>query len=291
MTGWFITSGYFRNESVEYTENAFRLAFQKYGVGFEAYKSNELQFYLDGGEVKLLQNYAKPDFAIFWDKDVVLAGALEKWGVKVFNNSRAIELCDDKVKTLNFLAECGINMPKTVFAPLVFGNREESDEKFLTGLMQILSFPVVVKEASGSFGWQVYLAKDKAELLSLRQKLVHQPHLYQQFIKESAGKDARIIVIGGKAVASIVRQNDKDFRANVELGAKVSYRKAEQSFFAMAEKVCKLLDLDYAGVDLLFGKDGPLLCEVNSNAYFKGFESCCGIKVAEIYLDFALSKL
>ena len=124
MTGWFITSGYFRNESVEYTENAFRLAFQKYGVGFEAYKSNELQFYLDGGEVKLLQNYEKPDFAIFWDKDVVLSGALEKWGVKVFNNSRAIELCDDKVKTLSFLAECGINMPKTVFAPLVFGNRE-----------------------------------------------------------------------------------------------------------------------------------------------------------------------
>lgn len=292
MKGWFITSGYFRNETVQYTEDAFKAAFNKFKIDFAAYKSNELQFFLDGdGSVKLLQNFKKPDFAIFWDKDVVLANLLEKWDVRVFNNSRSVELCDDKVKTCAYLADCGINLPKTVFAPLVFGNRSERDEKFLNGLVEILSFPIVVKEANGSFGWQVYLANDKTELRSLRQKLLHTPHLYQRFVSESAGKDVRIIVVGGQSVASIVRQNDKDFRANVELGAKASYQKVDDCFYNAAEKVCKLLNLDYAGVDLLFGKDGPLLCEVNSNAYFKGLESCCNVKIAEIYLNYILAEL
>ena len=32
------------------------------------------------------------------------------------------------------------------------------------------------------------------------------------------------------------------------------------------------LGLDYCGVDLLETDEGPVLCEVNSNAFFEGFD-------------------
>ena len=50
----------------------------------------------------------------------------------------------------------------------------------------------------------------------------------------------------------------------------------------MALQVCKELELDFAGVDILFGKEEePILCEVNSNAHFKNIYDCTGVNVAE----------
>jgi len=291
MKGWFVTSGYFQNESVLYVKEAFQKAFQKEGVEFLHYKSNQLAYWIDqGGDVVFKAE--KPDFVIFWDKDIVLASMLEKWGARVFNNSKSIEICDDKVKTLVHLANCGIPMPKTVFAPLVFSNRQETDDTFLDNLVETLDFPIVVKESNGSFGWQVYLANNVQQLKTLRQKLVHTSHLYQEFVSSSKGRDVRVIVIGGKAVCSMTRQNDGDFRANVELGGVAKYQPVDDSFLQMAQKCSNELNLDYAGVDLLIGDNGqPLLCEVNSNAYFRGMESCFDIDVAHVYLRHILKNI
>ena len=49
---------------------------------------------------------------------------------------------------------------------------------------------------------------------------------------------------------------------------------------SLAIKVTSLLGLDFAGVDLLFGPKGPLICEINSNAHFKNIDECTGSNVA-----------
>jgi glutathione synthase/RimK-type ligase-like ATP-grasp enzyme len=36
-------------------------------------------------------------------------------------------------------------------------------------------------------------------------------------------------------------------------------------------------------VDLLETAQGPVLCEVNSNAFFEGFEKALGVDVAALY--------
>ncbi len=291
MLGWFVTSGYFQNESVLYVKDCFKNAFKKHGIDFCDVKSNEKICCINESGNVVLQG-EKPDFVVFWDKDVLFATMLEKLGIKVFNNSRAIEICDDKAKTVVALAECGIAMPKTVVSPLVFANCDENDETFINNLVQTIDFPVVVKESSGSFGWQVYLAKNKQELKDLRKKLLHTSHLYQQFVSSSKGKDVRVIVVGGKAIASMVRQNQNDFRANVELGGTAKYMPVDDVFLRTAETCAKVLGLDYAGVDLLIDKNGlPLVCEVNSNAYFKGMQSCFDVDVADLYLQHILKKL
>ena len=53
----------------------------------------------------------------------------------------------------------------------------------------------------------------------------------------------------------------------------------------MAVKVVKELGLDFAGVDILFGKDGPILCEVNSNAQFKGLYNATGISIPDAIFE------
>ncbi|MBR2372545.1 MAG: RimK family alpha-L-glutamate ligase [Clostridia bacterium] len=291
MLGWFVTSGYFQNESVFYVKDCFKNAFKQHGIDFCHVKSNEKICYINENGNLILQG-EKPDFVVFWDKDVLFAKMLEQLGIKVFNNSRAIEICDDKAKTAVALAGQNIPMPKTVVSPLVFSNCDETDETFINNLVNTLDFPMIVKESSGSFGWQVYLAKDKNQLKDLRKKLLHTSHLYQQFVSSSSGKDVRVIVVGGKAIASMVRENKNDFRANVELGGTAKYMPVDDVFLHTAENCAKVLGLDYAGVDLLVDKNGlPLVCEVNSNAYFKGMQSVFNVDVADVYLQYILKKL
>mgnify|MGYP002627967192 CR=1 FL=1 len=54
-----------------------------------------------------------PDYVIFWDKDIVLAKQLENMGLKLFNSSRAIEICDNKALTYVEL-NGKIEMPDTI---------------------------------------------------------------------------------------------------------------------------------------------------------------------------------
>ena len=60
---------------------------------------------------------------------------------------------------------------------------------------------------------------------------------------------------------------------------------------ALAVRAAETLGLDFAGVDVLFGKDGPLICEVNSNAHFKTTLDCTGVNMADAIMRDIKRKL
>ena len=62
------------------------------------------------------------------------------------------------------------------------------------------------------------------------------------------------------------------------------------SFFN-PEQDAKVLNLDIAGIDLLFDKDGYKICEANSNPGFSGFEKFCGIDVADRITEYVKYKI
>ena len=65
-----------------------------------------------------------------------------------------------------------------------------------------------------------------------------------------------------------------------------------KEFIALAEKVAKLLKLDYMGIDLMYGKNGePILCEVNSNAFFEMAEEITNINVAGAYVEHIIKTI
>ena len=225
------------------------------------------------------------DFCVYLDKDKYLSKLLEKKGMRLFNSSDAVEVCDDKL--LTSIALTGIvPMPKTLPAPLCYTPSAPVNGEMLDRVETLLNYPVVVKECFGSLGKGVHLARGRGELEALAERLKGMPHLFQEFISESAGRDLRVICIGGRAICAMERRSETDFRSNAELGGKGTAVEISDEARKLSERAAKALGLDYCGVDLLFGKDGLLLSEVNSNAFFGTIERVTGVDVASHYADY-----
>ena len=293
MRGILVYNGSFINHQVEGMLNSFKHAFKALGVELIAVMSGEFIVRYDGNICVFWNGKAfdKPaaDFILFWDKDIRLARAFENIGLRVFNNSEAIEVCDNKLTTFEALIGQGIPMPLTIAAPFVYNNREPHNAAaFLNNVESVLGYPVIVKEACGSLGMQVYLVNNRDELSAIYSRLKHLPHLYQKYIEESRGLDIRVYVIGGKAAGMCERRGTADFRSNIQFGGKMSVIKPDKEYVRLAEKAAKLIKLDYCAVDFLSDKDGPLLCEVNSNAFFNTFVGLGGTDIALEYARYVL---
>lgn len=231
------------------------------------------------------------DFVLFWDKDVLLASQLEAAGAHVFNSAESILLCDDKSLTWQKLHAAGIPVPVTIPAPKTFAGVGYPDLHFTEEAADLLGFPMVVKECFGSFGQQVYLCRDLQALQQLVTEKAGIPLLFQQAVTESFGHDLRISVAGGRAEACILREStDGDFRSNLTLGGRMTAFEPTDDQRDIALRACNVLGLTFAGVDVLFGKDGPLICEVNSNAHFKTTLQATGVNMADKILDCILEK-
>lgn len=257
---------------------------EKLHVSIDIMRNDFFAAYItSGGDIaSKLSGY---DFCIYLDKDKYISYMLEKAGIRLFNSARAIELCDDKMTTALALSNSGIPMPKTLPGLLCYDEGAPLNEQALRIVEEELGYPVIVKSSFGSMGTGVFKAENFEELKGAASALKMQPHLFQQYIAESAGRDIRVIVIGGKAVAAMERISGGDFRSNIAMGGRGLKIDMPVQVKEMAEKAAALLNLDYCGADILFGKDGFYLCEVNSNAFFDGIEAATGVNIAKLYAN------
>lgn len=290
IKGALVVNGYMRTSKFEDIKNLYIEAGQRQNIEIEVWYTDEVCYGIkDNHEPFINKTIEDIKFILFLDKDVMLARLLEEMGLKVFNSSQAIANCDHKGMTMMALKGSGIATAKTLMAPLVFkGIFDESKEDvYIEKIEEVLNYPLVVKECYGSFGMQVYLARSKEELIKIRRQLIDIPHLYQEFIESSKGRDVRIHVVGGKVVASMLRRNEEDFRANITNGGSMYEYEPSKAFKEVAIQACQYLGLDFAGVDLMFGQgDEPILCEVNSNAHIRNILELTGINVADKIMEY-----
>ena len=292
--GWLIYNGSLISNKFTEVNNRYKESAKKKGIDLDLIKNNEIYSLVENGStaIKMDSDKLNPDFILFMDKDIRLARHLEKLGYRLFNSSKTIELCDDKISTYQVLSDNNIKMPKTLFSPMMFKGTKENDNKFIDFIEKEFKYPIIIKEAFGSFGAQVYLVKNQEELIKKRNELLYVPHLYQEFISSSRGRDARLHVVGDKVVASMLRTSDTDFRANLANGGKMHKFEPPESFVKLAVKASKLLGADFSGVDILFGEENePIICEVNSNAHIKNIYDCTGVDVAGCIFDYILMNL
>ncbi len=222
-----------------------------------------------------------PDRVIFWDKDILLARFLEKIGLKVYNSSFSIEMSDDKALTYTLLKKNNIPTPETVFCPMTYENiGYKNIEAFIEPVAKKLGFPFIIKECKGSFGKGVYLAENLHSAKNIIEN-TNKPLIFQKFIKECMGEDIRINVVGKKCVASMLRKSKDDFRANITLGGTAFDYEPTQQEKALALECASAFDLTFGGIDILRTNNGPVICEVNSNAHFKSIYDCTGVNVGE----------
>lgn len=293
--GLLIVNGYMRTQKFDEITLLYKQASEKYGIKMEVCYTDNICYGLTStSELAINLDLTKIDFVLFLDKDIMLAKQFELLGIRVFNSSKAIANCDHKAMTMQMLANQFIEVPKTIIAPLVFEGMYniKGNDVYIEHIEKSLAYPMIIKECYGSFGMQVYKVDTRQEFITLRAKLADRPHIYQAFVKSSYGKDVRIHVVGDEVVASMLRINQDDFRANITNGGKMESYTPSEAFKKLALKVCKLLKLDFAGVDLLFGEEGqPILCEVNSNAHIKNILDLTGINVAEKIMAYILKEV
>lgn len=284
MKGLIIINAYPNGE--KFYRQAHRIAeeLKKLGVSVDVMKNGDVFGLIDGTGSVNVSFPTKYDFIVYLDKDKYLGELLEKSGFRLFNCASAVEICDDKMKTTLALIGKGVPVVDSIPAPLCYTQNAKPNENFLENVAQVLGFPLVVKNSYGSFGEGVHLVHGMRELIELEEKILHVPHFYQRYVAESAGRDIRVMVIGGKAVACMERiAQGEEFRSNIELGGIGRKIELDDECRQVAESAANALGLEYCGVDLLQGKDGAMVCEINSNAFFEGLESVTGYNVAAAY--------
>ena len=137
----------------------------------------------------------------------------------------------------------------------------------------------------------MYLANNKEEAVQIIERVGYKDFLMQEFIALSKGRDIRINVVGDKAVASMLRENKDDFRSNISSGGNGTNYEPSQEYIDLAIKAAKALGLSFAGVDVMFGEDGPIICEVNSNPQFASTLKATGINLADSISEYILRQL
>jgi len=211
---------------------------------------------------------------------------LERLGVKAVNSSHSIEATKDKLYAHQIFAEHGIPTPKTMLVkhPVNPGIVDKE-----------IGWPAIVKIMAGSYGKGVYKVESKAhfsDFIDFAHGIkTDEAILVQEYMKTQPGSDLRVFVVGGKVLGAMKRSSkDGSFKANITRGGIGENYPVTPEIEELALKVTRSLELEIAGVDLLFGPDGFVVCEANSAPGFEGFERCTGVDVANEIITYALNK-
>jgi glutathione synthase/RimK-type ligase-like ATP-grasp enzyme len=178
----------------------------------------------------------------------------ERLNVPTLPNSAAIEASKDKMYANQILAQAGLPIPKTMLTRFPCENAKQFED--LSELVSSLDFKNSM--------------------------------IVQEYVQYSEGRDLRVIVIGGRVVGAMLRQStDGSFKANISRGGEGTAFDVDEQMELLAIQTAKVLDLDIAGVDLLFHSDGYRICEANSSPGFRGFEKALGINIPQKVFDYA----
>lgn len=208
----------------------------------------------------------------------------EMQGIFTTTSSIALVRSRDKLRSMQLLARAGVGIPKTVFSRGMTTNVEDLIE-------DLGGTPVIIKLARGTHGNGVVLAETKKAAKSVLQAFYVMDEdgtniLLQEFIKESAGEDIRVFIVGGKVVASMKRQSlDDDFRSNLHQGGEGTPIKLTEEERRTAQKAARAMGLSICGVDMMRSEKGPLVLEVNASPGF-GVEKVTKRNIAGHILDY-----
>ena len=212
---------------------------------------------------------------------------LERLGVVLINGSESIDAVKDKLYSQQILGQSNLPVPKTMLVKHPINVKLVEDN---------IKYPMIVKTLSGSYGSGVFMVEDRkqfrqlmkmAELSNARYNII-----IQECVEDSLGRDLRVLVVNGKVVGCMMRQSvDGDFRANITRGGEAIPYQVDEDIEWISGECSRLLNLDIAGVDLLFDNGNYVICEVNSAPGFEGMEKFTKVNVAEKIVNYVVKKI
>jgi RimK family alpha-L-glutamate ligase len=206
---------------------------------------------------------------------------LEDRGIPVVNSPRAIERTVDKFWTSVLLEQCGIPTPDTVVC-------QDADEA-VTAFRAMQD--VIVKPLFGSMGLGMVRISDE-EMAYRVFRTIEQIRgvYYLQRTIQHDGIDVRALVIGGRVLGAIERKA-AGWRTNLARGGTARSTVLSEYQSALAIRSAAAVGAEYAGVDLVTGRDGrTYVLEVNGIPGWKGFQEATGLDVAGELLEYLSAR-
>ncbi len=204
--------------------------------------------------------------------------------VPVLNSAVAIARSRDKLRALQLLARAAIDVPTTICA--------RNPQGLDTALELVHGCPAIVKLQQGTQGIGTMIADTHQSAHALLETFwaMGQDIVLQEYVRESKGRDVRAIVVGGEVIASMRRVAKKgEFRANLHRGASGTNVRLSPQYRRAAIRAAKIMGLEVAGVDMLEGRKGPRILEINSSPGLEGIERTSGVDVAGAIVEHAES--
>jgi ribosomal protein S6--L-glutamate ligase len=202
------------------------------------------------------------------------------------NTAHGISNSRDKLRSLQILSRHGVGLPRTTFV------RDKKD--VLPAIERVGGAPVIIKLIEGTQGIGVLLAESVKQAESIIELLQSQKQnvLIQKFVAESKGRDIRAFVVGDQVVAAMRRvAQGQEFRSNVHRGGVAEPVELSEEFRETAVRCTQIMGLRVAGVDMLEGTDGPQIMEVNSSPGLEGIETCTGLDIAGVVIDYIAAQV
>jgi len=210
----------------------------------------------------------------------------EQMDVFCANSSAGISNSRDKLRSLQIFSRHHIGIPATTFV------REKKD--ILPAIERVGGAPVIIKLIEGTQGIGVLLAESVKSAEAIIELLQSQKQnvLIQKFVSESKGKDIRAFVVGDEVVAAMRRvAQGQEFRSNVHRGGLTEAIELNDEYRETAVRAAQIMGLRVAGVDMLEGKNGPQIMEVNSSPGLEGIEQCTQLDIAGAIVDYISARV
>ncbi len=203
---------------------------------------------------------------------------LESYGLRCINSLRAIETCSDKLATTIELIRAGVPTPGVRVAT--------ASESGLAAVEQI-GYPAVLKPTIGSWGRLVARVNDRdaAEaILEHRETLgsAQQGVFYVQEHIDKPGRDIRVFVVGGEAIAAISRSS-AHWVTNTSRGATAAGLEMTDELRDLCVRAAEAVSGDIVAIDVLeCPRRGLLVNEINHSMEFRNSIATSGVNIPQL---------
>jgi RimK family alpha-L-glutamate ligase len=233
------------------------------------------------------ETVTRPDFAICRTIYPLLNKQLELMGIPVFNNSLLAEICNDKAKTYQYVAQLGIPMVDTEFCK----------NSFIRDRLAEIKDPTVIKAVAGHGGSQVFLVQpgDTTQVENfadgIMQRLKGADAVIQPLIG-SRHQDLRVYVIGNKIICAVLRTAKEGFKSNFSLGGEVRLYDLSFDEISLVKRIINLFEIGMAGIDFIIGDNGELIFnEIEDVVGARMLYQCTDINLVGLYLDYIVVNM
>ncbi|MHA1860303.1 MAG: RimK family alpha-L-glutamate ligase [Candidatus Asgardarchaeia archaeon] len=209
---------------------------------------------------------------------------MEMSGIVLMNGAYPTRRAKDKYSALVYLSMNSIPVPKTVVS-FDYDRLIQDFDRF---------GEVVVKPLIGSRGLGSVRINDPDTFFRMMRflKRINGVAYLQEYVSKPM-RDIRVMVVGDQAVCGMYRvvKDEKKWKTNIYLGAKPEPLKLNDELAELSVRASRALGLDYSGVDIIEGKDGYLVIEVNATPSWRGLQKVSKIDISDLIVSHLIEKI